>query len=213
MVAPFAAIVLAGGGSRRLAGADKCWLEVAGQPIMESVVTAVAGAANPAPLIVVVGPRRDLITPVRWTREDPPGAGPVAGLQAGLAALDAARVASGSRDEHNHARPDQVLVLAGDMPFVGLGLPELLRVGGDPRIDATVAQDPSGRDQYLLALWRVPALREALKSAAPNASLRSLYRDVAVTRCAVPATATLDCDTPAELAQARALGLIQPEPG
>lgn len=183
-------------------------MEVAGRPILESVAAAAARTARLAPRIVVVGPRRDLITPVLWTREEPPGAGPVAGLQAGLAALDAAGGDAGS----GGPRPDRVLILGGDMPFVGLGLDELLRDDADASTDVVIAQDAAGRDQYLFAVWRTASLRAALASAAANASLRSLYRDFEVTRRTLPAAATLDCDTPAQLALARELGLIQPVP-
>lgn len=168
--------------------------------------------------IVVVGPRHELITPVHWTREEPPGAGPVAGLQAGLACLDAARLdAAGRADRADRvATPKLVLILGGDMPFVGLGLAELLAAATEtqaPRPDAVIGQDTGGRDQYLLAVWRTTALRAALSSAAPNASLRSLYRGVAVLRRTLPDAATLDCDTPQELERARALWPIQPELG
>lgn len=106
----------------------------------------------------------------------------------------------------------RIIVLGGDMPFVGLGLEELLREGADTNAGAVIAQDATGRDQYLLAVWRTASLRGVLAAAAPNASLRSLYRSVKVTRRILPAAATLDCDTPAELARARELGLIQPVP-
>lgn len=183
--------------------------------------------------IVVVGPRRELITPVRWTREEPPGAGPVAGLQAGLACLDQWRAANATpgaggdapREAGAQTTPaagsgrdvraalERCLVLGGDMPFVGVGLAELLRDSVHDHSDVVIAQDSTGNDQYLLAVWRTSSLRAALASAAANASLRSLYRDVKVTRRNLPAAAMLDCDTPAQLAWAREFGPIQPEQG
>jgi len=76
----FAAVILAGGGARRLSGVDKPAIEIAGRSLLDRAVASVAGA-DP---VVVVGPRRALAVGVRWTREDPPGAGPLAALAAGL---------------------------------------------------------------------------------------------------------------------------------
>ncbi|MEU0572553.1 NTP transferase domain-containing protein, partial [Nonomuraea sp. NPDC005983] len=73
------AVVLAGGEARRLGGADKPGLTVGGRTIAERVVSAVPDAAR----VVVVGPERAL-PGVVFTREDPPGGGPVPALRAGL---------------------------------------------------------------------------------------------------------------------------------
>ncbi|MEV4319925.1 NTP transferase domain-containing protein [Actinocrispum sp. NPDC049592] len=85
----FAAIIFAGGKATRLGGVDKVMLRVNGQTLLERSLDAVTGA-DP---IVVVGPRRDIQAPVVWVREDPPGAGPLAALAAGLAALDKPHIA------------------------------------------------------------------------------------------------------------------------
>ena len=75
---------------------------------------------------------------------------------------------------------------------------------------ATVVDD-AGRDQYLLGAWRTAALRTAL--AAGDDAPRSLYRLLAPLRVdrlrphVRPGTPRpwLDCDTPADLARARAV--------
>src|SRR5690349_16484199 len=82
----YAAIVLAGGGGRRLGGAAKPTLEVAGVPMLARVLDAVADASTR----VVVGPdglAGLLPDGVLLTREEPAGGGPVAALWAGLVAL------------------------------------------------------------------------------------------------------------------------------
>ncbi|MGH3716364.1 MAG: molybdenum cofactor guanylyltransferase, partial [Micromonosporaceae bacterium] len=103
----FGAIVLAGGGARRLGGADKPGLSLGGRPLLHRVLDAVADAYPR----IVVGPPRPVPEGVLTTREEPPGGGPVAALAAGLALLDS--VAPG---------PDGdvalVAVLAGDLPFL-----------------------------------------------------------------------------------------------
>lgn len=90
-------VVLAGGEARRLGGADKPGLVVGGRTLLERVVAAVPGAGR----VVVVGPERDL-PGVVFTREDPPGGGPVPALRAGLREVTAPRV----------------VLLAADLPFL-----------------------------------------------------------------------------------------------
>ncbi|MEV0587769.1 NTP transferase domain-containing protein [Nonomuraea sp. NPDC050310] len=89
--------MLAGGAARRMSGADKPGMTVGARSLLERVVAAVADAGR----VVVVGPARDL-DGVVFTREDPPGGGPVRALRAGLAEVTA----------------PQVVVLAADLPFL-----------------------------------------------------------------------------------------------
>ena len=93
-------MVLSGGGATRLDGADKATLEHDGRTLLEHALDAVAAASE----VVVVGPTVPTSRPVTFTRESPPGGGPLAGLTAGVAALAAS--------------PDLVVVLAVDMPHV-----------------------------------------------------------------------------------------------
>ncbi|MEE4545309.1 NTP transferase domain-containing protein [Streptomyces sp. V4-01] len=83
MTRSYDAVVLAGGAARRLGGADKPALPVGGRMLLDRVLAACPGARA----TVVVGPRRPTSRPVRWTREDPAGGGPLPALAAGLAAL------------------------------------------------------------------------------------------------------------------------------
>jgi molybdopterin-guanine dinucleotide biosynthesis protein A len=72
------AIVLAGGGSTRF-GRDKLAAVVDGVTLLDRVLDAAAAAEQR----IVVGSRRPAAGDVRWTREDPPGGGPAAGVVAG----------------------------------------------------------------------------------------------------------------------------------
>lgn len=92
------AVVLAGGAAKRLGGADKPGLLVGGRPLLDRVLGACADAAA----TVVVGSRRPTARPVRWAREDPPGAGPLAALDAGL----------------RHVTAPVVVALSADLPFL-----------------------------------------------------------------------------------------------
>ena len=74
-------MVLAGGAGRRLGGADKPTLTVAGQSMLTRVLAAVHDAD---PRIVVGRVPPDLPVHVHSTSEEPPGGGPVAAASAGL---------------------------------------------------------------------------------------------------------------------------------
>jgi molybdopterin-guanine dinucleotide biosynthesis protein A len=140
---------------------------------------------------VVVGPPQPVPDDVVLVREEPPGGGPVPALRAGLAAIT----------------QDVVAVLAGDLPFltsaVVSGLRERLTGDGVLVVDAT------GRDQLLLGLWRTTALRAAVAGTGGPTSMRAVLSPLAVRRwrpdapTGGPAPWT-DCDTPADLARARA---------
>ncbi|NKQ52592.1 NTP transferase domain-containing protein [Amycolatopsis sp. K13G38] len=175
-----AGIVLAGGAARRLSGVDKPMLEVGGKPLLRTAIDALA-AADP---VIVVGPRRPGLPRVVWTREDPPGGGPVAALAAGLALADAPEVA----------------VLAGDLVRVSPSTVDKLRaaLGGH---DGAVLVDGEGHRQWLIGVWRTENLRAALPAAAGGASLRGMLAGLDIV--GVPATAGEgeDLDTPADLAR------------
>ncbi|MFI1164984.1 NTP transferase domain-containing protein [Streptomyces sp. NPDC020801] len=194
------AVVLAGGGARRLGGADKPGLRVGGRALLDRVLGACAGART----TVVVADTRPTARPVRWAREDPPGGGPLASLDAGL----------------RHTTAQDVVVLSADLPFLEQAtvrrLLSALRTGG---ADGALLTDADGRDQPLVAAYRAHALRRglaALTAAAPTGGrgstvggalsglpLRRLTAALDLTR--VPDhVASFDCDTWDDIATARA---------
>jgi molybdopterin-guanine dinucleotide biosynthesis protein A len=176
------AIVVAGGGARRLGGLDKPGLTVGGVSLLDRVVAAAAGACR----IVVVGPTRELSRPVRWCREEPAGGGPVAAVGAGLAQVSA----------------PTVLVLAADLPWVGPAIPALVAA----LIDAPAAVLVSaGRPNYLCAAWHRAALEQAVASIGTlaGAAARALFAGVAATPVLDLGGWGRDCDTWDDLAQAR----------
>jgi molybdopterin-guanine dinucleotide biosynthesis protein A len=185
---PFAAVVLAGGRAARLGGQPKPQLDVGGRSMLSAVLTALDGASP----LVVVGPPQQVPAGVVLVREEPPGGGPVPALAAGLAAVGDVPV---------------VAVLAADLPFVTGALVTALR----DRLtgDGVLVVDDTGRDQLLLGVWRTAVLRAATAGSRPHTPLRAVLAPLAVRRYrppvepGVPAPWT-DCDTPAELARARA---------
>jgi molybdopterin-guanine dinucleotide biosynthesis protein A len=112
---PVTVLILAGGRSRRM-GRDKLWLELNGQPLVAHVVERVRLLADE--IIFSTGQQdrfaelsQHLGLPTQIVSDDLPGAGPLAGLAAGLSA----------------ARNELVLALAADMPFVSLPLLAYMR--------------------------------------------------------------------------------------
>ncbi|MEU6341344.1 NTP transferase domain-containing protein [Streptomyces sp. NPDC046977] len=197
---PFDAVVLAGGAARRLGGADKPGLPVAGRALIDRVLDACAGAGT----TIVVGPRRATARPVVWAREEPPGGGPLPALAAGLRAGVTA---------------DVVVVLAADLPFLSpatvrallaaLTTPESGPDHGDP--DGVVLTDPDGRDQPLAAAYRTESLRREIALLASEHGglsglpLRLLTAELRLRRLADPTgRASFDCDTWDDLSTARA---------
>ncbi|MDX3579800.1 MULTISPECIES: NTP transferase domain-containing protein [unclassified Streptomyces] len=184
------AVVLAGGGARRLGGADKPGVRVGGRALLDRVL----GACADARATVVVAEHRPTARPVRWAREDPPGAGPVAALDAGL----------------RHTAADDVLVLSADLPFLSADtvrrLLTALRAGTG---EGALLTDGDGRDQPLVAAYRTAALRRELavltadRGGLAGLPLRRLTAGLELTRVPDP-VASFDCDTWDDIASARA---------
>jgi len=182
------AILLTGGRAARMGGADKPALDVGGRTLAARVAAAVADARR----LVVVGPAYGVPAAV-VTREDPPGAGPVAAIAAGLV----------------HVTAPYVAVLAADLPFLDAATVRALRADAVGQ-DVALLVDDTGRDQLLCAVWRTPGLGASV-GAVPTpagAPVRALLGPVArvARRTVSPAAGPppwFDCDTPADLDRAR----------
>jgi molybdopterin-guanine dinucleotide biosynthesis protein A len=184
----FAAVVLTGGAARRMGGTDKPARSVAGRPMRERVLAAVAGA-DPR---VVVGPSVGLPPGVRATREDPPGGGPVAAIGAGLALLVPG--------------PPSTALLAADLPLLtGPAVRALVDGLSASATDGLVYVDGDGRRQLLCGVWRTAALRSALDrlrlargGTLAGASMRALVAELTVAELTWTGSGPppwFDCDT------------------
>jgi molybdenum cofactor guanylyltransferase len=194
------AVILAGGAGRRLGGAAKPTLPVAGRPMLMSVLDAVADS----PTRVVVGPAgldRMLPAGVVRLQEQPPGGGPVAALAAGVARLDGA---------------DRVALLAADLPLLTPAAIAVLEraLDADPESDGAAYVDDDGRPQWLCGVWRAASLRRRLAAVAARGplagqSMRDLFGPLQFVAVRAPADAGppwYDCDTAEDLAAAECLG-------
>ncbi|MFI5549246.1 NTP transferase domain-containing protein [Streptomyces sp. NPDC051738] len=184
------AVVLAGGAARRLGGADKPGVRVGARALLDRVLAACADART----TVVVADPRPTARPVTWAREDPPGGGPLAALDAGL----------------RHTTAQRVVALSADLPFLDEGtVRRLLAALGTGGADGALLTDADGRDQPLVAAYRASALRRELASLADadgrvtGLPLRRLTGALDLTRVQDP-VASFDCDTWDDIATARA---------
>jgi molybdopterin-guanine dinucleotide biosynthesis protein A len=178
---PYDAVVLAGGRARRLFGADKPGVVVGGRPLVAWVAAAVASAER----LILVGPGRPELPSAIVVREDPPGAGPIPALRAGLASVRAAWTA----------------VLAADLPFLRPAHVAELRRAAAGRAGAVLV-DGGGRPQWLAGVWRSADLAQALDGYG-GASLHGLMEPLAPRLVRTPEESPwYDCDTPADVATA-----------
>jgi molybdopterin-guanine dinucleotide biosynthesis protein A len=161
-----------------MGGVAKPRLEVGGRRLLDIALDALAGARQR----VVVG---DVAVPdgVLVTREEPPGAGPVAALAAALPLVES----------------DLCVVLAADLPFVTREHVAQLVSAADDR--SAVAVDTGGRAQPLLAAYHVGALRAALPDDVDGAPMRALRVETRSVR--LDGDPWFDVDHPADLETAR----------
>lgn len=181
-----AALVIAGGLSRRM-GADKASLLLGGRPLLWHAVVACGEFDE----VVVVGPSRFLGLvnglAVRFTREEPPGGGPAAGIAAGVAALGEGIA--------------EVQLLPCDLVAPAGLLARLDEAEWDGR-EALVPADEQGWPQFLYGRYRTAALREAVAGPVRDVSVRRLLRDIPRREVELPSAVLRDVDDPAQAAEA-----------
>lgn len=172
-----------------MAGVDKLMVELGQRTILDRTLAAVADLPT-----VVVGPVRRTARQVRWTREVPAGAGPVAAIAAGLVVLP--------------AEIDTVVLLAADLPGVGEATVARLAAALSATADdsglvppvGAVLRDDAGRIQWLTGVWRRAALASALPPDPAGVAVRAVLGGLPVIRLPAVAGEAVDVDTPADLA-------------
>jgi molybdopterin-guanine dinucleotide biosynthesis protein A len=189
----FAAIFLVGGKARRFAGCAKSELVVEGATILERLLSACEGAA--ARVVVGARPSGAAALPggVVQLVEDPPGAGPAHAVAAGLTVVP--------------QDCDRVAILGGDLPFLTLEALQLLIANAQAPNTGAAYCDDAGRRQWLCGVWPTDLVRRNAATIEPGAPARALFTGIEVN--IVPWEAAgpppwFDCDTPADLDQARA---------
>ena len=170
-LAPLAAIVLAGGASRRM-GRDKATLELSGRTFVERAVTTLATRC--APVFVVAAPGQPLpALDAEVLRDDVRGVGPLLATARGLRAAAEAGL-------------ERAFVCAVDMPYLNVDLIDEL-VGPSVRLGADVVLPWDGRDHYLAGIYRTDlAWRADELVAAGERSMRALVNSVDTQRVVMP---------------------------
>ncbi len=181
-----AAVIVAGGGAKRLGGIDKALLTFDGRSLLDGVLSAVGDVVT-----VVVGPRRSTPRPVLHVTENPPGSGPAAGIAAGIRALvseaPAARV---------------VAVLAADLPGISVdSINRLCAELDESGAPGAIFTDLAGHEQWLTAVWQLQALTSVLETRPSwvGASVRSLLAMPGIRLVTGSAVETADIDTPSDI--------------
>jgi molybdopterin-guanine dinucleotide biosynthesis protein A len=186
-----AAVVLAGGGARRLRGQDKPLLDVGGMSMLARAVATV----RPDVCAIAISANGDLARFAAFGLPVLPdgafqGEGPLAGVLAGL-------------DWAATLGVDTLLTVPGDTPFLPAGLAAAL--APPPACAAS-----NGRAHHLVALWPVACrgeLRRVL-STPGRRDIAGFAGAIGVRRVAFPAAKWdpfLNVNTPEDLAAARAI--------
>ena len=198
MIEDCTAIILAGGDSQRM-GSDKADLLLGGQTLLQRVI-ATMQEIFPHVIVSVRQPRPEIDLPQvcdEQSGDGMPGAGPLAGVAAGL----------------GHITTPWAFAVACDMPFVAPALVEQLgKFRSDHQAVVPVVQ---GHPQPLAAFYAgscLPVMRDNL--AGQDGSLRGLlkrldvcYVDEAELLQADPALRSFfDLDTPQDIAAAMKMG-------
>ena len=206
-----AAVVVAGGASRRLNHVPKASLSDGTNTLLDCALEAVA-AASPR---VVVGPESlPLPSGVLRTREDPPFSGPAAAIHAGLECIAA------DCERSQIPVPDWCLILGVDTPRIAPAVQQLItaaqsaeRTAGFSPTDSESFEGAEssagfwgvseGIYQPLVGIYRFEAIRSVFSAGTTNASVRSFLRRLNPAAVEMSAADTADVDT---WEQAQALG-------
>ena len=168
---PLAAVVLAGGASRRM-GRDKATLPYLGGTLLEYVLKVVKQRC--APVFVIAAPGQQIPSvDAEVLRDDVRGVGPLVATGRGLRAVAEAGL-------------PRAFVCAVDMPFLDPVLIDLL-VAASRNLTADVVLPWDGRDHFLAGLYRtslVDRINELV--AAGERSMVALANSVETQRIVVP---------------------------
>lgn len=202
-----AAVVVAGGASRRLNHVPKASLSDGKNTLLGCALDAVA-AASPR---VVVGPESlPLPSGVLRTRENPPFSGPAAAIHAGLECIAA------DCERSQAPLPEWCLILGVDTPRIAPAVQQLIAAARAAEQVSVGQSAPAGSEasagfwgvaegiyQPLVGIYRFEAIRSVFSTGTTDASVRSFLRRLNPAAVQMSAADTADVDT---WEQAQALG-------
>ena len=187
-----AAVILAGGRSRRMGGGDKCLLPVQDKPLIAHILDALA----PQTRDILINTNSDPGPFLKFGLPILPDA--ISGYQGPLAGLLTGMLWSRRR----HPRQVHLLSVAGDVPFLPADLVDRLCESLLANAaDIAIAACPQGRHPTI-GLWPVD-LAERLEHDLMETNIRSMLHWLEGFRVALaefPSDALMNINTPAELA-------------
>lgn len=194
-----AAVVVAGGASRRLNHVPKASLSDGTNTLLGCALDAVA-AASPR---VVVGPESlPLPSGVLRTREDPPFSGPAAAIHAGLECIAA------DCERSQTPVPNWCLILGVDTPRIAPAVQQLIAAARAAEQSSVGQSAPAGSEasagfwgvaegiyQPLVGIYRFDSIRSVFSTGTTDASVRSFLRRLNPAAVEMSAADTADVDT------------------
>ncbi|GAA2033132.1 hypothetical protein GCM10009720_11990 [Yaniella flava] len=186
------AMILAGGASSRLHASspkstvDKPLLVLDGKRVLTRVIEAATQAVRPEQL-VVVGPAALPTGNIATVYEEPPQSGPYMAVRAGLQYFSQQ---FGPATQHAG-----VFILGADMPFIGLGMDQLVAHHCDSQTPKAVMAQAGGRLQPLLSYIPRGLADRLFAEPALNAGLMPTLRDTHHHILEVDEMAVADLDT------------------
>ncbi|HAT1545624.1 molybdenum cofactor guanylyltransferase MobA [Aeromonas hydrophila] len=183
---PVSAVVLAGGRATRMGGADKGWVELAGRPLIDHVLDRLRPQVDE----ILINANRSqaryqALAPVIGD-DSPDYLGPLAGMQAGLAA----------------ARHDWVLFVPCDGPALPRDLMARFRAALTPQTELVVAHDGDWLQPVVALLHKslLPSLSAALAEGERKIDIWFARHQMAVVSFADQPDAFINLNSPDELA-------------
>lgn len=185
-VFPVSAVILAGGRATRMGGEDKGWVKLAGRPLIDHVLDRLRPQVDE--VLINANRSQDSYQALATVISDnnPDYLGPLAGMQAGLAA----------------ARHDWVLFVPCDGPALPHDLMSRFRAALIPQTELVVAHDGDWLQPVVALLHKslLPSLTLALAEGERKIDIWFARHRMAVVNFADQPDAFINLNSPAELA-------------
>ncbi|MDR6996606.1 molybdopterin-guanine dinucleotide biosynthesis protein A [Aeromonas salmonicida] len=185
-VFPVSAVILAGGRATRMGGEDKGWVALAGRPLIDHVLERLRPQVDEVLINANRSQDRYQALATVISDDNPDYLGPLAGMQAGLAA----------------ARHDWVLFVPCDGPALPHDLMSRFRAALTPDTELVVAHDGDWLQPVVALLHKslLPSLTHALAEGERKIDIWFARHRMAVVSFAEQPDAFINLNSPAELA-------------
>lgn len=185
-VFPVSAVILAGGRATRMGGEDKGWVALAGRPLIDHVLERLRPQVDEVLINANRSQDRYQALATVISDDNPDYLGPLAGMQAGLAA----------------AHHDWVLFVPCDGPALPHDLMSRFRTALTPDTELVVAHDGDWLQPVVALLHRslLPSLTHALAEGERKIDIWFARHRMAVVSFADQPDAFINLNSPAELA-------------